>query len=85
MLEVQAVEILKGEQDYEQLVKQKRRSLKRTYSVELYDAEEYNSTKYLSDVDHLMQIALEIWVMIDQDDIGYRLYVESMKCRSFIE
>ncbi|KAL8161929.1 hypothetical protein V2J09_013418 [Rumex salicifolius] len=56
-----ALEILKGEKNYEEMLKKtKWPSLRRTYSLELQDAEEYNSTKYLSDVDQLMQIALEI-------------------------
>jgi len=56
---VQVVQILKGNADSSELAKLTQRpSLKRTYSVELFDAEEYNSTKYLNDVDHLMQVAL---------------------------
>lgn len=55
----QVVKILKGEAGSSELAKLTQKpSLKRTYSVELFDAEEYNSTKYLNDVDHLMQVAL---------------------------
>ncbi|KAL4297486.1 hypothetical protein GQ457_12G004760 [Hibiscus cannabinus] len=34
-------------------------TLQRTYSEEIFDAEEYNSTKYLSDMNHQMEILLE--------------------------
>lgn len=45
----EVVEILMGEKDCSELNRQLRKpSLKRTYSLELMDAEEYNSTKYLS-------------------------------------
>ncbi|GAB4851202.1 hypothetical protein Ancab_030496 [Ancistrocladus abbreviatus] len=57
----QVVEILKGEKDCSELAKMNRRpTLRRTYSIELFDAEDYNSPEYLSDVDQLMQIALEL-------------------------
>ncbi|KAK9664289.1 hypothetical protein RND81_14G031000 [Saponaria officinalis] len=57
----EVVEMLKGEKKCSELRKLiQKPSLKRSYSVELFDAEEYNSTKYLSDVDQLMQIALEL-------------------------
>ncbi|XP_074292300.1 receptor-like cytosolic serine/threonine-protein kinase RBK2 [Silene latifolia] len=57
----EVVDILKGERKSSELSKLNQRpSLKRSYSVELFDAEEYNSTKFLSDVDHLMQVALEL-------------------------
>lgn len=36
----------------------KKKSLQRTYSEELFDAEEYNSTKYLNDLNRHKQIAL---------------------------
>lgn len=35
-----------------------RRSLQRTYSEELMDVQEYNSTKYLNDINRLQDIAL---------------------------
>ncbi|GAB4843519.1 hypothetical protein Ancab_013481 [Ancistrocladus abbreviatus] len=55
------VEILKGKMDYSEIAKLNRRpTLKRAYSVELIDVEDCDSVKYSSDVDHLMQIALEL-------------------------
>ncbi|KMS98862.1 hypothetical protein BVRB_3g068380 isoform B [Beta vulgaris subsp. vulgaris] len=57
----EVVQILNGETKCSEFAKLTQKpSLKRTYSVELFDAEEYNSTKYLNDVDQLMQIALEL-------------------------
>ncbi|CAO2832045.1 unnamed protein product [Amaranthus hypochondriacus] len=55
------LQILEGGTNAAELTKLiQKPSLRRTYSVELFDAEEYNSTKYLSDVDQLLQIALEL-------------------------
>lgn len=57
----QVLQILEGGTNAAELTKLiQKPSLRRTYSVELFDAEEYNSTKYLSDVDQLLQIALEL-------------------------
>ncbi|GAB2266370.1 hypothetical protein Dimus_001380 [Dionaea muscipula] len=52
----EVVEILKGEKDF--LVR--RSTMKRAYSAELLEAEECNPSKCLSDVDQLMQIAMEL-------------------------
>lgn len=42
-----------------EVVKQRQKSkLERTYSEELFDAEEYNSTKYLNDIDRYMETVL---------------------------
>ncbi|KAL2922861.1 Receptor-like cytosolic serine/threonine-protein kinase RBK2 [Bienertia sinuspersici] len=57
----EVVRILKGGANTSELAKLTQKpSLRRTYSVELFDAEEYNSTKYLNDVDQLLHIALEL-------------------------
>lgn len=56
---MQVVQILKGDKGSLELVKQRQKSnLWRTYSEELYDAEEYNSTKYLNDRDRYMETVL---------------------------
>lgn len=56
----QIVQILKQDEGSYELTKQfKRPTLQRTYSEELLDAEEYNSTKYLNDMNRQMQISLE--------------------------
>ncbi|KAL0537940.1 hypothetical protein IC582_026931 [Cucumis melo] len=53
------VQILKGDGVYNlELVKRQKSKLQRTYSEELLDAEEYNSTKYLSDIDRHLEIVL---------------------------
>ncbi|KAK9288103.1 hypothetical protein L1049_016550 [Liquidambar formosana] len=53
------VQILRGIEGSLKLVKQFQKPvLQRTYSEELQDAEEYNSTKYLNDMNRHMQIAL---------------------------
>lgn len=55
----QVVQILKGDEGSLELVKQRQKSnLGRTYSEELHDAEEYNSTKYLNDRDRYMETVL---------------------------
>ncbi|XP_035548344.1 receptor-like cytosolic serine/threonine-protein kinase RBK2 isoform X1 [Juglans regia] len=55
----QVVKILKGEDSALELVKQcQQPRLRRTYSEELSDAEEYNSTKCLTDLDLHMNIVL---------------------------
>ncbi|XP_021750505.1 receptor-like cytosolic serine/threonine-protein kinase RBK2 isoform X2 [Chenopodium quinoa] len=57
----EVVQILKGGSNSSELGKLTQKpSLRRSYSVELFDAEEYNSTKYLNDVGHLMQIAFDL-------------------------
>lgn len=56
---MQIVQILKGDGVYNlELVKRQKSKLQRTYSEELLDAEEYNSTKYLSDIDRHLEIVL---------------------------
>ncbi|XP_030512358.2 receptor-like cytosolic serine/threonine-protein kinase RBK2 [Rhodamnia argentea] len=54
----QVVRLLKGEKGSLELAKEQhqRPSLRRTYSEELYAAEEYNATKYLNDLDRYMEI-----------------------------
>ncbi|KAK4759199.1 hypothetical protein SAY87_022330 [Trapa incisa] len=56
----QVVRILKGDEEAMELARQTKRtpSLQRTYSEELYAADDYNATKYLSDLDHHMQVVL---------------------------
>lgn len=55
----QVVRILKGDREALELARQnKTPSLRRTYSEELYSADEYNATKYLSDLDRYMQVIL---------------------------
>lgn len=39
----------------------KRKMMQRTYSEESLDSVEYNSTKYLRDLDHIREIALASW------------------------
>lgn len=55
---MQIVQILKGDEDSLQRVKRQKSKLRRTYSAELLDAEEYNSTKYLTDMDRHLEIVL---------------------------
>ncbi|KAI4342796.1 hypothetical protein MLD38_027376 [Melastoma candidum] len=52
------VRILKGDECLEQAKKLGRPSLQRTYSEELYASEDYNATKYLSDLEKYTQIVL---------------------------
>ncbi|KAK4755748.1 hypothetical protein SAY87_009505 [Trapa incisa] len=56
----QVVGILKGDEGAMELARQVKRtpSLQRTYSEELYSADDYNATKYLSDMDRHMQVVL---------------------------
>ncbi|KAI4345517.1 hypothetical protein L6164_012632 [Bauhinia variegata] len=56
----QALRMLKGDEECLKLVKESQKSsrLQRTYSEELLDAEEYNSTKLLQDPDQLMAMIL---------------------------
>ncbi|KAL6139294.1 hypothetical protein ACLB2K_064571 [Fragaria x ananassa] len=54
------VVLLRGDEYVSKCAREtKRRSLLRTYSEELMDAQEYNSTKYLSDLHRHKQIAFE--------------------------
>ncbi|WOG82796.1 hypothetical protein DCAR_0101964 [Daucus carota subsp. sativus] len=56
----QVLEILRGDKYDPHCPRvQQKRLLQRTYSEEINDAEEYNSTKYLHNVDRLKEIALE--------------------------
>ncbi|KAF8387958.1 hypothetical protein HHK36_026624 [Tetracentron sinense] len=58
---VQVVQLLRGDEGSLECVKQSQRPLpQRTYSEELFDAEEYNSTKYLNDLNRHKLIALEL-------------------------
>ncbi|KAJ8767519.1 hypothetical protein K2173_017588 [Erythroxylum novogranatense] len=56
----QVVKILNGHGDsFEQVkLQQKSKKLQRTYSEELLDADEYNSTKYLNDLNRHMEVVL---------------------------
>ncbi|KAM5569146.1 receptor-like cytosolic serine/threonine-protein kinase RBK2 [Rosa sericea] len=56
----QIVQVLEGDQESLDLVKkrQKSKKLERTYSEELLDADEYNSTKYLTDLDKRLEYVL---------------------------
>ncbi|XP_050375073.1 receptor-like cytosolic serine/threonine-protein kinase RBK2 isoform X2 [Argentina anserina] len=56
----QIVQVLEGDQESLDLVKkrQKSKKLQRTYSEELLDADEYNSTKYLTDTDKRLDFDL---------------------------
>ncbi|XP_077232389.1 receptor-like cytosolic serine/threonine-protein kinase RBK2 [Tasmannia lanceolata] len=56
----QVVKLLKGEGNLESMKLSQGRVLQRTYSEELLDMEEYNSTRYLSDLNRHKQIALDI-------------------------
>ncbi|PRQ42058.1 receptor-like cytosolic serine/threonine-protein kinase RBK2 isoform X2 [Rosa rugosa] len=57
----QVVVLLRGDEYVSKCAKEtKRRSLLRTYSEELMDAQEYNSTKYLRDLRRHKQIAFDI-------------------------
>lgn len=57
----QVVQVLKGREDISTLGKRYQKPiLQRTYSEELLDAEEYNSTKHLNDLSRHMEILLEI-------------------------
>lgn len=56
---MQVLQILKGEEESLKMLKERQKSkLQRTYSEELYDAEEYNSTKLLSERDRHMETIL---------------------------
>ena len=56
---MQVEKILKGDVRTLDFVKQCQQSkIQRTYTEELFDAEEYNSTKYLNDLDRHMEIVL---------------------------
>ncbi|XVE65700.1 hypothetical protein DITRI_Ditri08aG0020700 [Diplodiscus trichospermus] len=56
----QVVDILKGDLSCLETLKQREKStLQRTYSEEIHDAEEYNSTKYLNDLNKQMEFLLE--------------------------
>lgn len=56
---MQVLQILRGEEDSSKLMKERQRTkLHRTYSEELFDAEEYNSTKILNERDRYMETIL---------------------------
>lgn len=57
-LHTQVVQILKGDEVGLEFVQRQKSKLRRTYSEELLDAEEYNSTKYLSDIDRHLEVVL---------------------------
>lgn len=59
LLLVQVVILLRGDEDNAQSVKESQKQThRRTYSEELFDAQEYNSTRYLSDISRFKEIAL---------------------------
>jgi len=56
---MQVLEILRGEEEILSILKERSKvKLQRTYSEELLDAEEYNSTKFLSERDRHMETIL---------------------------
>ena len=58
---MQIVHVLKMEKDISTLgTRYQKPILQRTYSEELLDAEEYNSTKHLNDLSRHMEILAEI-------------------------
>lgn len=57
---MQVLQILRGEQECLKTLKGQKSKLHRTYSEELFDAEDYNSTKFLSDRDRHMETILGI-------------------------
>jgi len=58
-MDMQIVTLLRGENHLTEFTKARgRRPLARTYSEELLDAREYNSTKYLRDLKRHQEIAL---------------------------
>lgn len=62
ILPIQVVTKLKGEEaelDTDTPKVHKMPSRRRTYSEELFDAEEYNATRYLSDLSRHKEIALD--------------------------
>lgn len=55
---LQVVILLRGDEYITECAKEcQERSIQRTYSEELLDAEEYNSTRYLSDLNRHKQVA----------------------------
>lgn len=59
LLLVQVLILLRGDEDNVQSVKESQKQThRRTYSEELFDAQEYNSTRYLSDISRFKEIAL---------------------------
>lgn len=56
---IQVVEILRGDKSsLDQLRERENSKLQRTYSEELLDNEEYNSTRYLNDIHRHMETVL---------------------------
>lgn len=56
---MQVVQILKGDNcKLEQMKKRQMSKLQRTYSEELLDAEDYNSSKYLNDLNRHREIVM---------------------------
>ncbi|XP_077218404.1 receptor-like cytosolic serine/threonine-protein kinase RBK2 [Tasmannia lanceolata] len=56
----QVLQLLRGEGNLESIKLSQGRILQRTYSEELFDMEEYNSTRYLNDLSRHRQLALEL-------------------------
>jgi hypothetical protein len=56
---MQVLQIPRGEEESKKILKDRQNSkLHRTYSEELFDAEDYNSTKFLSERDRHMETIL---------------------------
>lgn len=56
---IQVVELLLGQEGDDMTLREdKRNMMQRTYSEDLLDSIEYNSTKYLRDLDHIREVAL---------------------------
>ena len=66
---VQVLRILLGKEENLELMKGHQKSkLQRTYSLEPLDAEEYNSTKFLNDIDRHMKTLLGSGNSINEGD-----------------
>uniref|UniRef100_K7MAM7 Protein kinase domain-containing protein n=1 Tax=Glycine max TaxID=3847 RepID=K7MAM7_SOYBN len=65
----QVLDILRGEEESLRIMKERSKSkLQRTYSEELLDAEEYNSTKFLSERDRHMETILGCSSSVTEDE-----------------
>ena len=67
---MQVLQISRGDEESLKLVKELQKpKLQRTYSEELLDAEEYNSTKILNDMDPHMETILDSCNSIEEASI----------------
>lgn len=66
---MQVFDILRGEEESLRIMEERSKSkLQRTYSEELFDAEEYNSTKFLSERDRHMETILGCSSSVTEDE-----------------